>query len=140
MTLVEHAEQELKLIGAFDKDSDYYGMIGDCVMELMRVFAAQGHSGGSAYLTLDIFDKVARYKALAPITSNPDEWMDVAEYTDGRSMWQNRRQGDLFSYDNGKTWYSVDDPRWRRSWWNLRARLWRRKINKQRNRPLKGAE
>jgi len=35
--LVEHAKRELTLAGLFNKDSDYGGMMGDSVMELMEV-------------------------------------------------------------------------------------------------------
>lgn len=101
--LETHANTELTRAGLFSKDSDYGGMIGDAVMELVRVFAAQGHSGFSAGMTLEIFRLVASYKPLSPITSDPDEWMDVAA-----DLWQNRRQSSCFSTDGGKTYYDVD--------------------------------
>ena len=40
--LTDHARNELKLAGLFDKDSDYDGMLGDSVMELVKVFSKQG--------------------------------------------------------------------------------------------------
>lgn len=131
MSLLDHAETELRTAGLFDKDSDYDGMIGDAVKDLVRVFADQGHSGYSAALTLDVFQRVASYKALGPITNNPDEWMHVdADMAGNATTWQNRRQPDLFSYDVGETWYSVDDPRWHR---RLRGWRFRRRINRLRS-------
>ena len=110
-TLTSHAEEELTRAGLFDTDSDYNGMLGHAVMELMKVFANQGHSGFSAQCTRELFNQLADYKVLSPITDNPSEWMDVAEYFDVNhpAIWQNRRDPSLFSNDGGKTYYSVDD-------------------------------
>ncbi len=116
--LVKHAQKELKLAGLFDKDSDYDGMVGDAVLELVKVFAKQGHSGFSANWTLEVFNKVANYKPLTQIGTTKDEWMDVSD-----NMWQNRRRSSTFSRNGGKTWYDIDDPKlnngddWKRKWW-----------------------
>ena len=42
--LAKHAEYELRKAGLFDKDSDYGGMLGKAVMDIVKVFAKQGHS------------------------------------------------------------------------------------------------
>lgn len=108
MSLVEHANTELKLAGLLDKDSDYNGMIGESVLELMKKFAAQGHSGFSAHLTLDIFTKLANFKNLTPIGTTKDEWF-AHGMMDNRELWQNKRNCELFSYDGGKTYYNVNN-------------------------------
>lgn len=108
--LVKHAEYELKLAGLFDKDSDYDGMLGDAVLQLVKVFAKQGHSGFSAGQTLAIFNTVANFKNLTPIGKSPDEWMDVTESSPG-PLWQNKRRSSTFSRDGGQTWYDIDDPK-----------------------------
>ncbi len=109
MSLVEHARHELKAAGLFDEDSDYGGMLGQAVLELVEKFAAQGHSGFSAQMTLTVFDRVARFKTLTPITSNPIEWTEVSNYFNGKGVWQNRRNPAVFSNDGGKTWYDIDE-------------------------------
>lgn len=126
--LVKHAEYELKLSGLLDKDSDYDGMLGKAVLELVRVFAKQRHSGFSASATLAIFEKVASYKPLTPIGKLEDEWMNISGMTaDGKGMWQNKRRGTTFSRDGGKTWYDIDNPKlnngddWHRKWWKRYA-------------------
>jgi len=113
MNLIQHAQLELKLAGLFDKDSDYGGEIGKAVLELVNVFGKQGHSGFSAEWTLEVFNKVASYKNLTPITSDPKYWIEV-----DKGMWQNARYGSLFSKDGGKTWYDVDAPKkkWYQFW------------------------
>lgn len=108
--LTKHAKEELQLAGLFDKDSDYDGMIGKAVMELVEVFSKQGHSGFSAGLTLQIFNEVANYKNLTPIGKSKDEWMNVSEHSI-EPMWQNKRRGTTFSRDGGKTWYDIDDDK-----------------------------
>ncbi len=107
--LTEHAQKELELAGMFDENSDYDGAAGKAVMELVETFSAQGHSGMSAGLVLALFDKVARFKPLRPVSSDPEEWQYVADEGDGRPIYQNRRRSTTFSHDGGKTWYDIDD-------------------------------
>lgn len=108
--LVKHAQHELELARLFDKDSDYGGMLGGAVMQLVEVFAKQGHSGFSAELTIEIFNLVVNFKNLTPIGKSDDEWMNVSEHSSG-PLWQNTRRGTTFSRDAGKTWYDIDDPK-----------------------------
>lgn len=109
MSLTEHAKDELTRAGLFNQDSDYDGMLGTAVLELIEKFAAQGHSGYSAHLTIDLFQRLAKFQTLTPITSDPSEWMCVSEYFEGKSIHQNRRNPAVFSNDGGKTWYNIDD-------------------------------
>lgn len=106
MSLVEHTKAELERAGLFDKDADYGDMMGKAVLELVTVFAKQGHSGFSASQCLALFNEVANFKTLSPITSNPTEWNDVSRMS-GRPMWQSNRDPSYFSHDAGKTWYTV---------------------------------
>lgn len=62
--LIDHANKELTRVGLFDKDSDYDGMLGDAALELITVFANQGHSGVSAEMTIQLFEKLARFKEI----------------------------------------------------------------------------
>jgi hypothetical protein len=105
MSLIEHGLRELTLAQLFDKDSDYNGAIGTAVMELLGVFARQGHSGGSASQVLYIFNKLARFEALTPLNSDPAGWMYVDD-----NLWQSTRQSSAFSRDGGKSYYLLDEP------------------------------
>ena len=105
--IARHAWDELDRAGLFTADGDFYGgMLGRAVLELVEVFAAQGHSGMSAGIVTDMFGKLARFKALSDLTSDPSEWIEV-----GPGVWQSRRQADAFSRDGGKTWRRNGDPR-----------------------------
>ena len=101
--LVAHAVRELTLCGMFDDDSDYDGAIGTAVLDLIRVFASQGHSGGSAAVTAGLFVRLAAFEVLSPLTDDPNEWIDV----DGEGLLQSRRQASAFSRDGGTT-YTVN--------------------------------
>jgi hypothetical protein len=91
-----------------EEDVSYNTMVADAVMELMKTFSKQGHSGFSAGMVREIFDKLASFKTLSPITSDPEEWTNVA--TDGqKDLWQSKRDPAMFSHDGGKTWKSVDE-------------------------------
>jgi hypothetical protein len=108
MSLESHAERELKLAGIHEKDADYGGMLYEAVMELVRVFAAQGHSGSSASRTIDLFSKVAGYKNLIPITGADHEWNDV-----GNDMLQNNRVSSVFKEKSTGRAYYLDAIVWR---------------------------
>lgn len=104
--LVTHALTELDRTGLLGSDSDYDGMIGAAVMELVKVFARQGHSGMSAQITASLFNELASYRALTPLTDDPAEWNKVH---DDPVMWQNVRNSEAFSDDGGATFYLVGE-------------------------------
>lgn len=126
-SLTTHAEAELEASGLLSPDSDYEGMIGKAVLELVQTLARQGHSGFSARLTLDVFQRVAAFKPLGPLTNDPGEWMHVADGPRG-PLFQSRRQSSAFSDDNLRTWYDIDE---RLPWW-----WWRRLFGRVRRRSL----
>ncbi len=77
--LEDHARRELELAGWFDEDGFYGGMVGKAVMELIKVFSDQGHSGMSANLCRHLFEKVSAFEPLTPLTGEDDEWNDITE-------------------------------------------------------------
>lgn len=100
-----HAKKEMEIAGLFDKDSDYGGMLGDAVMKMIKVFADEGHSGFSAPMAIRIFEKVARFEPLTPLTGADDEWMEVdcPSRGDGEKAfcYQNVRCSHVFKDNNG---------------------------------------
>lgn len=111
--LTDFAKKELQIAGMFDKDSDYDGMLGEAVLELIQKFADQDHSGMSAAMTTTIFDKLVRWKPLSELTDNIDEWRDVSEFQGGKAGWQSTRSPSCFSEDGGKTYWDIDED------WNI---------------------
>lgn len=105
--LVKHTKRELAISGAGD---DYDGLIGDWVLELIQVFSKQGHSGGSAHIVTGLFNQLAQFKPLGPITNNPDEWGEVPAHIGPPfdiPTWQNVRDSSCFSNDGGKTYWDL---------------------------------
>ncbi|MFA6134695.1 MAG: hypothetical protein WC869_11835 [Phycisphaerae bacterium] len=99
--LVRHAEEELRRAGLFDADSDYGGMMGPAVLNMVRQFSDEGHSGYSAGLAIAAFKKVAAFEPLTPLTGDDSEWV---EYEPGQ--FQNRRCSHVFKTADGA--YDID--------------------------------
>lgn len=95
--LVKHARRELELLGNGP-------MIDDHVLEIVKIFSEQGHSGSSAAYTINLINRLLSFEELAPLTNNPDEWYFVFD-----GMWQNRRNPAAFSTDGGKTYTVTTD-------------------------------
>jgi hypothetical protein len=116
-TNLERIEYELKLAGyklePIDEndpsDEKYVQRIGNCVYEICKLFAEQGHSGLSASITLQLLDELlVKGNTLSSLTNNPDEWMDVTEMS-GYKLHQSKRKFSCFSDDNLNTYYDTND-------------------------------
>lgn len=99
--LVAHAIRELDILGetSYEEPS-----MRKCVLDIVRLFAEQGHSGSSAGYLSHVLDKVLRFQPLTPITDNAEDWIEV-----GPEVWQCRRDGECFSNDGGKTYRRNSD-------------------------------
>ena len=113
---VDHARRELKLAGMFNKDvdgdktlGDYNIMMAEAVVELMEVFAGQGHSGMSASMVRELFSKLSNFEPLTELTDDPDEWNDITEMQSGTPGWQSQRSPSAFSEDSGKTYWDINE-------------------------------
>jgi len=88
--LVEHAKREFELLG-WPGDREMQAVVCRNLVELLEVFAEQGHSGSSAPYVLNLFDKLARFEPISPLTGEDDEWCEV-----GDGLFQNRRCSAVF--------------------------------------------
>jgi hypothetical protein len=93
---IKHAKEELKRAGFFDADSDYGGMLGDAVLELIEVFTKQGHSGMSAPMVVSLFKELALYHNITPLTGEESEWVHIEP-----GLKQNKRNFAVFEDKNG---------------------------------------
>lgn len=102
--LVEHATRELQLIGEEPEFIAGY-------LRVIQAFADMGHSGGSASVAIPTINALLQFKNLKPLTDDPDEWMQHSEEVWGAEggVWQNKRNGEAFSDDGGKTYYLLSD-------------------------------
>ncbi len=110
MGLIQYAESELARLGHSGnrhEDEMNEGASGD-VMELIRVLEGQGHSGGSAKYVLDLFNRVARFLPVTPLTGAPKEWASSRIVrADGSSLRDNLR------YPSVKRYVHDDDVEYR---------------------------
>lgn len=105
--LVKHAEQELKIIGMgpHDKSIDPINrLMGKQILQIVKTFSKQGHSGFSANYAANIVDKLLRYEPISDLTGEPDEWNDVSEMS-GYPHWQNKRDGRVFKGEDGRAYF-----------------------------------
>lgn len=110
----EHALEEFRAAGWVDENGKFNDemqeMICNHVLKLLEVFNGEGHSGTSAPYTINLFNQLALFKPLGPLTGEDWEWTDVAEQNGG-PLYQNKRASHVFkdpngSYDiNGIVWY-----------------------------------
>jgi hypothetical protein len=114
--MLKWAEAELRLAGydINDPEDGHNRWLAEGTLELLKVFADQGHSGMSAPYAISLFERLAMWKPIAPLTGDDDEWNEV----DG-GTWQNRRCSAVFKKEDGQAywidggvfwkWYSAPD-------------------------------
>jgi hypothetical protein len=102
--LLEHARHEL----ATAADSDDLAVeqpIAQGIQQIVRGFAEQGHSGGSASIVGPrigwIVGRLLAHEPITPLTGAPDEWTDVTEQEPSMGetaviLQQNRRCSRVF--------------------------------------------
>lgn len=102
--LLEHASYELERAGLTTGD-EYGRAVSDAVLKLMEVFVNQEHSGLSANIVTDIFNRLTNFEPLTPLTGEDDEWVEL-NYSD-EVYYQNRRCPSVFKRVDG-TAYNID--------------------------------
>ena len=125
--LVEFAEGELNLLLKSCKDSESLKTqkaVNDDILDIIKLFSSQGHSGFSAGYSLNILKRLLDYKPLSAITGDEDEWEQLNYSPD--LAYQNKRcpslfrdadgkvynvEARVFSDDNGHTWYNCKESR-----------------------------
>lgn len=106
-----HARRELKAAG-YDPDDQEEGpnkWMQENVLELLKVFSKQGHSGSSAPYCVGMFKKLASFEPLTQLAGTDDEW---GEPFDGEGTQQNKRCGHVFRKADG-TAYDSEGIIWR---------------------------
>ena len=96
--LVLHARREFAALG-WPGECEMQAMICKAIEELLKAFSKQGHSGSSAPYALNLFDKLARFQPISPLTGGDDEWMEVSD-----GLFQNRRCSEVFRQDGEAYW------------------------------------
>lgn len=96
--LVKHAEKEFETLG-WPGDCEMQKAICDNILELLQVFSDQGHSGSTAPYALNLFEKLAKFNPISPLTGKDDEWVEIRE-----GLYQNKRDGEVFKENKEAYW------------------------------------
>ncbi len=94
MKLLGYAVSELERI-PMDEDG-MQAAINHDILEIVKLFANQDHSGFSAEYAVSVLERLLRLKPLTPLTGEDDEWM-CTEFGD----YQNKRCSSVFKEANG---------------------------------------
>lgn len=98
--LVKYAESEMDLIGLReDSEDEMNRAMREHILQMVKVFSDEGHSGFSANYALAILKKVLDFKPLTALTGEDSEWNEVAS-----DLYQNRRASNVFKDANGAYW------------------------------------
>lgn len=90
-----HALNEFRAAKWVDTDDKFIDgmqeMICKHVLKLLDVFANEGHSGSSATYAINMFEKLAKFEPLVPLTGEDWEWNEVRD-----GVFQNKRCSHVF--------------------------------------------
>lgn len=122
MGMVEKAIEELKILRGDHGPDEMQDLMEKCILDIVKLFASQGHSGFSAAYAIPIINALLKQECITPLTGEDSEWTEVSE-----NVYQNRRvssvfkdpnvfngqaywiDGKIFSDDGGRTWYTGRD-------------------------------
>lgn len=90
-----HAMLEFRAAGWCDETGrfkdDMQGAICRHVLALLELFAGEGNSGSSANYAVGLFEKLAKFDPITPLTGEDWEWLEV-----GPGSFQNMRCSHVF--------------------------------------------
>jgi len=93
--LMDHANRELDRL---DIPED----VKVNIRLILSVYEAYGYFGRTQYEVSEKIMSLLKFKNLSPLTDDPNEWEQI-----GDVLWKNKRHGNAFSQNGGKTFYYV---------------------------------
>lgn len=104
----EKSKEELDRIGMTVNNKDKMNrLMRSNILEIIKIFSKQGHSGFSADYAIDIIQKLLKQKPISPLTGEDSEWEDISEISGckhGKKLYQNKRLYSVFKDETGKAW------------------------------------
>lgn len=105
--MIEKAKYELDLIlkqcGDDEEAVRMQKVINQDILDLVEMFANQGHSGFTAGYTINVLTRLLKQSFVTPLTGEEDEWVEVSD-----GVYQNKREGAIFKQADrfdGKAYY-----------------------------------
>lgn len=93
--LKKHALAEFRAAGWVDENGKFIDEMQEAicnhVLKLLEVFSSEGHSGSSAPYAINMFEKLAKFEPLVPLTGEDWEWNEVSN-----GVFQNKRCSHVF--------------------------------------------
>lgn len=90
-----HALREFRAAGWVNETGEfidkYQEAICNDVLNLLELFSSKGNSGTSAPYMVHLFEQLALFKAISPLTGEDYEWMEVSD-----GVFQNTRCSSVF--------------------------------------------
>lgn len=108
---IEHAKREFLALGykpIAECENDPNKWIQENVLELLKVFSKQGHSGSSAPFCVKYFKELAMFRPLSPIKCTDNEWNEIE-----KNRYQNIRLSSVFKEGKKGFPYYLDAIVWR---------------------------
>lgn len=109
--LVDYAKQELAMLS----DDPMQLEINESILEVVKVFSEQGHSGSSANYAINMLKRLLNYMPIKPLTGEESEWGTDADpnqnkrcfavFRDPETRTANYVDYRSFTDDDGKSWY-----------------------------------
>lgn len=110
MSYESFAQREFRAAGWVDEDGKFKDEMQEAIcshiLDLLKIFSDEGHSGSTAPYTVNLFKQLALFEPIVPLTGEDWEWKDVSHYGAGDPKWQNIRCGHVFKDANGNAWDS----------------------------------
>lgn len=82
------------------------------IIALYEAFMSSGQSGGSApFVASEITNSIKKlmmFETLVPLTGEDDEWVEVSDTNEGKTMFQNIRDGGVFKCGKDSKAYFID--------------------------------
>jgi hypothetical protein len=109
MSLMAHTMRELDLLGLTeDNPSEMNQAMRKHIIHMMEQFCDEGHSGFSAGYAVSLLSKLMKYEPLTALTGEDDEWVDVSDFGNGDSMYQNKRYSKIFKDGKDGKAYNIE--------------------------------
>lgn len=110
--LVGFAKDEFKILGWDKSEDEMQKEVCKNIIELLSVLSKQGHSGFSIGYVLNLFNKLANYIPISPLTGEDSEWNDVGTYHDKSGneikIFQNKRCPSVFKDSKDSRAYDMN--------------------------------
>lgn len=108
-TLLKHAKRELEILQQTTPDSLVLPFTKD-ILSICESFDKSGQSGGSALYTARAITRTLQsllsYEAVSPLTGEYYEWVNVSDFFNNESVFQNKRDSRVFKHGvNGRAYF-----------------------------------